>query len=106
MLVTLTLRGDYKIVGRVINPDSLGIPNAKVRILGMNPVNTDQNGFFEFLISDTTQKRYSIQSGADVKIDIEKDDMVILQPSDKLIRLPRNPNIQKIFTIVTMLIWI
>ncbi len=99
-LFALNSLAQYRITGRVIDTDSSGIPMAKVRIWGVGEQNTDDNGFFSIAVSPSKQKGYFLKGGVDLSFDVEKNDMVILEPPSHKIRLPFNPDIQPNFNIV------
>jgi len=90
----------YRIAGRVIDADSVGIPLAEVRIPGLDSQPTDSNGYFTFLVPESKRKAYFIKGGVDLFIEVNKPGMVVLDPPGQKIRLPHDPDIQPLFIVV------
>ena len=104
LLILIILAPDavsqYRIAGRVIDADSVGIPLAEVRIPGLDSQPTDSNGYFTFLVPESKRKAYFIKGGVDLFIEVVKPGMVVLDPPGQKIRLPHDPDIQPHFIVV------
>jgi len=91
---------NYKIAGRVVNTDSIGVAFAEVRLPGLDSRPTDEQGYFNFVVTDAKREAYFLKGGVDLFIEVNKQGLVILHPPDQKIRLPHDSNIQPLFEIV------
>ncbi len=87
--------GQINIIGRVMMPDSNSVAYADVTFLGVKS-QTTASGRFTFEITAAMQKRLGVEIGDDLPIFVEKEGLVLIQPANGRVRIPRNPMSQEI----------
>lgn len=92
--------GQTRILGRVTDADSMAVPLALVRLLGLDAKTTNAQGYFDFAISKAVAQSHALKAGADLYCEVEKPGMVMLEPPDGQMRLPHNWTYQKPLRII------
>ena len=83
------------LTGRVLMPDSSGVAHANITLLGAK-FQATASGRFTFEITAAMQQGLGIEIGDDLPIIVKKGDLVMLQPANGRIRIPRKPVSQEI----------
>ncbi len=76
------------LTGRVLMPDSSAVAFANVTLLGEKQ-QTTVSGRFSYEISEAVQKKLGVEIGDDLPILVEKEGLVLLQPANGRVRIPR-----------------
>lgn len=95
LFMSTTSFAQMTLTGRVVMPDSSAVAFANVTLLGEKQ-QTTASGRFSYEISEAMQKRLGVEIGDDLPILVEKEGLVVLQPANGRIRIPRKAMSQEI----------
>ncbi len=100
LCAAMPLAAQVRIHGFVLDADSNAVAGASVRIPGLDSKLSNTDGYFEFRMAKEMAEEYFLKAGSDLFVEVQKEGMVLLEPPDGFLRLPRNADYQKPHTIL------
>lgn len=95
LVMTTASFAQMTLTGRVLLPDSSAVAFANVTLLGEKQ-QTTTSGRFSYEISEAVQKKLGVEIGDDLPILVEKEGLVLLQPANGRVRIPRKAMSQEL----------